>query len=123
MILLGWSELRCRERIALAGIARIDPALEPAHALRGAAVGERLRHDTPGRLALEAVVANRGGGVQAFLDVAGLEDLARALGVGGPDACEAVGLKLHAHLERVALGLAAAASPPLGAPGAARHGA
>src|SRR5215831_4163520 len=109
MILLGWSEVRCREGVALAGVAGIDPALEPAHAMRGAAVGERLRHDTAHGLPLEAVVADRGGGVQAFLDVAGFEDLARALGIGGPDARQAVGLQLHAHLERVALGLAATA--------------
>src|SRR5215831_4307708 len=109
MILLGWSEFRCREGVALAGLARIDPALEPAYALRGAAVGERFRHDAAHRLALQTVVADRGGGVEAFLDVAGLEDLARALGVGGPDARQAVGLELHAHLERVAVGLAATA--------------
>src|SRR5215475_5345917 len=106
MILPRWSELRCGERVALAGIARIDPALEPAHALGGAAVRERLRYDTAHRLALQAIVADRGGSVQAFLDVAGLQDLARALGVAGPHARQAIGLQLHAHLERVALGLA-----------------
>src|SRR5262247_3351860 len=105
MILPRWSELRCRERVALAGIARVDPALEPAYALGGAAVRERLRHDAPHRLALQAIVADRGGGVQAFLDVTGFEDLARALGVAGPHARQAIGLQLHADLERVALGL------------------
>src|SRR5215475_3690505 len=106
MILLGRSELRCCERVALAGIARVDPTLEPAHALGGAPVRERLRHDAARRLSLQAIVADRGGGVQALLDVAGLEDLARTLGVAGPDARQAIGLQLHAHLERVALGLA-----------------
>src|SRR5215470_492253 len=109
MILPRWSELRCLERVALAGIARIDPSLEPAHALRGAAVGERLRHDAPLRLALEAVVADRRGGVQALLDVTALENLPGALRVVRPDARQAVGLKLHAHLQRIALGLAATA--------------
>src|SRR5262245_2866841 len=106
MSLPSWSELRCREGVALAGIARVDPALEPAPTLGGAAVRERLRHDAAHRLALQAIVADRGGGVQAFLDVAGLEDLAGALGVAGPDARQAISLQLHAHLERVALGLA-----------------
>src|SRR5437016_1688298 len=57
-------------------------------------------------MALQAVVTDGGGGVQTFFDVAGLENLASALGVAGPDAGQAVGLELHAHLERVGLDLA-----------------
>src|SRR6267142_4111476 len=110
MVLPRRSKLRRRKRIALTRIARLDAALEPAHALGGAAVGERLRHDAALCLTLEAVVADRGGGVQALLDVAGLENLASALSVAGPHSRQAIGLELHAHLERVALGLAAPAS-------------
>src|SRR5262249_30481677 len=97
------------ERVALTGVAAVDSALEPAHALRRASVGERLGDDTPLRLALQAVVADGGRGVETLLDVAGLEDLAGALGVVRPHAGQAIGLELHAHLERVGLGRATTA--------------
>ena len=48
------------------------------------------------------VVADRAGRVQGLVDVAGLEDVARALGVMAPDAGVAVGLQLEADGKRVA---------------------
>src|SRR5689334_25241471 len=44
-----------RERIAVLRAAGVEAALEPAHALRGRAVRERLRHHPALRLFLEAV--------------------------------------------------------------------
>src|SRR3954468_15561980 len=62
-----------RERIAGPGIAAVEAALEPGDALLGAAVGELLRHDTPGAEALEAIVADGAGGAQRVVHVAGIE--------------------------------------------------
>ena len=80
-------------------------------------MGERLGHDAALSLALEAVVADRGGSVQAFLDVARLQDLPGALGVVRPDPGEAIRLQLHLHLERVRFGAAALALRLLDSPG------
>ena len=66
-------------------------ALEPVLALFGAAVGEAL-----GGVDAEAVVADRGGGVEALRDVAVAQEVPLEGGVG-PDAGEAVGLELLAH--------------------------
>lgn len=56
--------------------------------------------------ALQPVVADRACGVQAFLDIAGLEDLPRAVRMVRPDAGETIGLQLQPHREGVALRLA-----------------
>ena len=53
------------------------PRRNQADALLGGTVGEAVGRDAAARHALDAVVADRGGGVQPFLDVAGFElDLA-----------------------------------------------
>jgi hypothetical protein len=72
-------------------------------------VGERVGHDRAGLLALQAVVADRRGGVECFLDVAWLEPLVLLLREVGPHAGVAVGLQLLAHQQPVvALDLRAA---------------
>ena len=53
------------------------------------------RHPATG-LALQVVVANSGGGPQAFLNITLLQDLPFALSVMRPDAGVAVGLQFHA---------------------------
>src|SRR5690606_3364790 len=88
-----------RERIALAQVAALEAAAEPAHALLGAAVGEALRRDAALGLFLQAIVADRRGRRQRRFEVALLEDLAAAVRMMRPDAGEAVGLQLHAHRE------------------------
>jgi hypothetical protein len=98
------------EGIALIDIAAFDSALEPGHALRRGAVGERVGNGVATRLLLQAVVADGAGSVQPFLDVACLDDVARAIGVVGPDPGQAIGLELKAHRQGVGLGLAGTAA-------------
>ena len=64
----------------------------------------------PCDLALKRVVADRFGGAHSFLEIAGLHYRLslRVLGIGGPDAGIAVGLKLDLHLDRIAFVLASA---------------
>ena len=61
--------------------AREDAAECALHALRGGAVRERLRLHVALRLSLKGVIANLRRGVQRFVDVANLEQVA-ALGAG-----------------------------------------
>src|SRR5215211_2773097 len=90
------------EGVAAGRVARLVAALEPRHALLGGAVGPGLRVHVDPRAGLDPVVADRCGGSQALLDVAGLQV---ALLVDGlrPDAREAVGLELHLHGQAVDL--------------------
>src|SRR6185295_7461264 len=67
------SKLRGFEGIARSDVAGLHTAAEPAHALLGATVRERLRHHGALRLRLQPIVADRAGGVEPFLDVAFLE--------------------------------------------------
>ena len=63
---------------------------------------EGFRRDAAAAHALDAVVANRGGGAKTFLEIAGFE--ASPLGgVVAPDAGETIGLQflLHGHRIRV----------------------
>jgi hypothetical protein len=83
--------------------------LEPAHALLGSAVGERLGDDLALRLPLQAVVADRRGGRQRLLGLARFEDLLHAVGAMAPDAGEAVGLQFEPHRQRIGGGPVAAA--------------
>ena len=66
---------------------------------------EGVGHDISLRLLLDAVVADGARRIESLVDIAGLDDVLGLLGVIGPDAGEAVGLQLHAHLERIAFGL------------------
>src|SRR5690606_32820404 len=72
--------------LAGGGVAGLVAAAQGLHALGAGAVGEGLG---TGPAAREAVVADGAGGVQALLDVAGLQRHLAARdggGVGGPDA-------------------------------------
>ena len=71
-------------------------------------MGEGIRHGVPLGLALQPVVADRGGGLHRLLDIACLEDMTGAVGVAGPDAGEAIGLQLQADGRRVGPGLGTA---------------
>src|SRR4051794_3112462 len=69
---------RALQRPRAKRVARFDRALlvagqEPLLALRRGAVGKGVRHHPARRLALQRVVADRGGGGQCSLDVAGLD--------------------------------------------------
>src|SRR5207247_9865894 len=91
------------EGIAVAGLAAVDAAFEPACALCRGAVRERVRHHFAARLPLQGIVADRAGGGQGLLDVAGFENVARLVGMKGPDAGEAVGLQFQPYRQRIAL--------------------
>ena len=68
---------------------------------------EGLRHDAALRLALDHVVADGGGRVQPFLDVARLQPALDLVGEVRPHAGEAVGLQLDPHLQLIGFDLAA----------------
>ena len=72
-------------------------------------MGESFGDDVALSALLDRVVADLRGGVQAFLDIARFEDLALAIGEAGPDAGEAVRLKLESHGEGIGFALAGAA--------------
>src|SRR5687768_4844319 len=68
--------LRGGERVAVGDRALLHAALEPFDSLLRRAVRPRFRiHARAGRL-LDAVVTDRGGGADALLDVAVLQDVA-----------------------------------------------
>src|SRR5262245_12360538 len=92
------------ERVAPADVPGVEAAPEPAHALRGGAVGERLRRHVALGLALEPVVTDGRRRGESLLEIAGLEDVARPIGMVSPDAGEAVRLELLPNRERVRLG-------------------
>ena len=85
------------EGVATAYVTAVEAGLEPAHALLGRTVGERVRHHLATGLLLQAVITNGVGRVQRFLDIPGLQPFVSALAVLSPDACQAVGLQLLAH--------------------------
>src|SRR5690606_4882558 len=92
-----FSELSSREGVARVDVAGLVADLEPANALRGRTVCKRFRHDVAARTLLQAVVADLARGVQAFFDVAGLQQLPLPIRVVRPDARETVGLQLLPH--------------------------
>src|SRR5580700_4417355 len=100
------SERTRRQRIAARNLAAVEAGLEPALALFRGAVGEGVGHDVALHLLLQPVVADRGCGLQRLIDIARIEEVAFLLGAIGPNAGEAVGLQLDAHLELVRLDLA-----------------
>src|SRR6185312_15323494 len=76
--------------------------LEPVSALLGAAVGERVGSDVPGRHLLQAVIAHRCSRSQAALNVALIEKIALLGGVS-PNAGETVCLQFQLHRKCVRL--------------------
>src|SRR5436190_11830179 len=65
-----------REGVAGVDAARLEALAEPADARLGRPVREGLGPHAGARVARELVVADRGGGVEALLDVSPLEHLA-----------------------------------------------
>src|SRR5690242_2203425 len=98
-------QVRGRKRVAAVDRAVLKAGVEPAHALLGRAVGEAVGHHHAARLALQAIVADRRGGLERGVDVAGFEERLLLLLAVRPYAGEAVGLQLDAHLHAVRLGL------------------
>src|SRR5690606_12058427 len=94
------SKLR-RKRIALSHIPALEPTLEPFHTLGGGAMGEAVRYHLATAALLQAVVADGGGGLQGFLQIARLQQLAVAVRGVAPDAGQAVGLQLLAHRQGI----------------------
>ena len=56
------------KRIALADVAGLVSAPEPAGALRGCSVRKRIGDDITARAVLKSVIANRAGGADRFFD-------------------------------------------------------
>src|SRR5687768_1525431 len=81
------------EGVALVHVAGLEALAEPGGPLAAGAVRERVGDDVPAGGLLDGVVAHGGGGPEALLEVAGLEDLPLLLRVVGPDAREEVGLE------------------------------
>ena len=97
------------EGLARLYISAIEAAAKPGDSLLGRTVGKAIRRDPRSGHPLDAVVADRGGSVQPFIDVAGLElhfplsGPARLRGVMAPDAGETVGLQLEPDRQLVLL--------------------
>src|SRR6185437_327633 len=89
------------ERVAGGRVAALHADREPVLALGRSAVGEGLRVHAPGGLLLEAVVADRGGGVERLGDLAAAHFPGRVRRVA-PDARVAVGLQLERDREAAA---------------------
>src|SRR5215469_369584 len=94
---------RLRKRIAALNRAPRQATLEPAHALGGGAVRERIRHHIPLGSSLQRVIADRARGAQRGLDITLLEDVLGLIGMIRPYAREAVGLQLELHRQLVRL--------------------
>src|SRR5437660_3334983 len=105
-----WARTRWRillpgpaECFTLVRISRRESALEPRDALFGRPMCELFGHHVSGSELLETVVANRRGGMQRFVGVAGIEfDFAfrrssLLRGIMSPDAGVAVGLQLELY--------------------------
>src|SRR6185369_7332065 len=94
------------ERVAVGDVAAAIAGFEPVLALFRRAVGEAVGHHAAGRLLLQGIVADRAGGFQRLVDVAGFDQPAFLIGVVGPHAGEAVGLQFHPHGQGVGFALA-----------------
>src|SRR5262249_43827156 len=95
-----------RQRIALRNLSRIEPLEEPALALFGTTVRERVGHDIALRFFLQAGVADRRRPLQGLVEVARIGKLVLLLRTGGPHAGETIGLQLDSDLQSIGLGLA-----------------
>src|SRR5690606_7907442 len=95
------SKLRGPEGVAGADRACLEADVELGLALPRSAVGETVRHYASLRAALEHVVADRRRGLDRRVDIARNEEAVLPLGVIGPDAGYAIGLKLDPHLQPV----------------------
>src|SRR5450756_335919 len=100
-------ELCRRERIAGRQLALRETGGEPALALLRRAVGKRVRHDAALSALLQRIVADRTGGLQRRIDVAGIEELFALLGMVCPYAGVAIRLQFDSHLNAVRGGLVA----------------
>src|SRR5438045_2656721 len=100
---MAWLTLEQPERVPPAHIAGLEAFAEGGDAVGRAAVGERVGHDAAGCAALDRVVADRPGGPDGLVDVAGLEDPLQLLRVVSPDAGVKVRLKLELHRDAVGL--------------------
>src|SRR3954447_10852217 len=105
------------EGVAALEPPRVEAGLQPMRPLLRGAVSERLGVDPAVRLLLDAIVSDRGRGVQPLLEVAVLQDAAVIRGAA-PNAGEAVGLQFEANGESVRVSrvvLALLTNPPLDA--------
>src|SRR6202521_1671321 len=98
-------EPRRREGVAAFHRAALEPVVEPAHALLRGAVGEGVGHDLALAALLQAIIADRRGGLQCGFNVAGLDQIPFLLRLVGPYAGQAVGLQRDLGLQMIGGGL------------------
>src|SRR5215471_8505343 len=67
------------ERVATSKLSRIEPIEEPAFALRRSTMGKRVGNDVALHLFLQAVVADRGRGLQSLIEIALVEEIEAVL--------------------------------------------
>jgi hypothetical protein len=100
---IEWLGSPVAERIAGFDLTSRQASLEPRASLRRRSVCKRLGVDSTVCRALNAVVADGGGGVETFFNVTLLEN-ASLLGAMSPDAGEAIGLQFEPHRHGVRVG-------------------
>ena len=89
------------EGVAGLHVAGLEADFEPLHALRRGAMCKALGNHMALRLLLDHVVADLAGGVEAFLDVAGLQAVLELVIEVRPHAGKAIRLQLHPHLDLI----------------------
>src|SRR5947199_1553696 len=99
-------ELRPPEGVAARHGTALESGVEPAHALLGRAVGECVGDDVALPLPLQAIVADRGRGLERSFDVALLDEFPALLRTIGPEPGETIGLQLDLNLQVIRLDLA-----------------
>src|SRR5262252_148236 len=116
---MAGSKVRRPERVASRDAAFPIAGVEPALALLRAAVSKAVRHHASGCLALQGVVADRGGRLQRRFDIACFDERRLTLSpeavvlVFRPYPREAIGLQFDLHLKVIRLRAAHALLPPL----------
>ena len=93
------------EGITLAELAGLEPASKPPDTLFRRTVCKAVRHHVTLRALLHPVVADLRGGVQSLLNVSLFQNPAFSICRIGPDAGQAVRLKLKPNRERIGLSL------------------
>ena len=81
--------------IAALEIAAFDAALEPTHALFGAAMGETFGHDIALGAFLQRIIPDLRGRIQTFFNVSRFQDVPFFVGEVGPNTGKTVRLQLQ----------------------------
>lgn len=94
------------KRIALAEVAGLVSAPEPAGALRGCSVREGIGDDITTRTVLKSVIAYRAGGADRFFDVPGFDNMLDPVGVTRPNTGQKICLQFEPDRELIVFSFA-----------------